>query len=165
MLIFYGSGREASLHERDEVDRILREELGGSRVTSTPLKRLWPIYSKRRSSVLGGHEAPPCKPIRFGDADTIGSLENGNLSRSCLNRVNRGVEGSDFTNGGFWTLQAIAKKRADNRDGGLHELSSGDGKVRVPPVESIVGQEGDGGVKSRYYPSQSTKSSLKGSLN
>ena len=41
-------------HERDEMDRLLREGLGGSRVTSTPVKGLWPIYSKRRSSELGG---------------------------------------------------------------------------------------------------------------
>ena len=74
-----GSGREASFHERDEVDRNLREELSRSCVTSTPLKGLWPIYSK-----------------------------------SCVTEVSGGVEGSDFTNGGFSTLQAIAKKRADD---------------------------------------------------
>ena len=39
---------------REEVHRILREELDGSRVTSTLVKGLWPIYSKRRSCVLGG---------------------------------------------------------------------------------------------------------------
>ena len=38
-----GSSSEVSFHERDEVDRILREELGGSRVISIPLKSLWPI--------------------------------------------------------------------------------------------------------------------------
>ena len=74
-----GSVCEASFHERDEVDRILREELSGSRVTSTPLKGLWPIYSK-----------------------------------SCVTEVSGGVEESDFTNGGFSTLQAFAKKRADD---------------------------------------------------
>ena len=68
-----------SLHERDEVDRNLREEFGGSPVTSTPVKGLWPIYSKRRSSVLGGHKAPPCKPIRFGVTDAIGAVEGGNV--------------------------------------------------------------------------------------
>ena len=49
-----GSGCAVFSHERDEVDRLLREELGASRVTSTPVKSLWPIYSKRRSRVLGG---------------------------------------------------------------------------------------------------------------
>ena len=63
---------------RDEMGRILREELGGSRVTSTPVKGLWPIYSKRWSSVLGEHGAPPCKSIRFGVTDAIGSIEGGN---------------------------------------------------------------------------------------
>ena len=47
---------------RDELDRILRDELGGSRVTSTPVKVLWPIYSKRRNSVLGGMRHLPVRP-------------------------------------------------------------------------------------------------------
>ena len=45
---------EVSFHERDEVDRNLREELGGSGVTSNPVKGLWLIYSERSSNVLGG---------------------------------------------------------------------------------------------------------------
>ena len=88
---------------RDEVDRILREELGGSGVTSTPVKGLWPINSKRRSIVLGGHEAPPCKSIRFRVADTIECVEGGNVSRSGVTEASGGVEGSDFTSGGFST--------------------------------------------------------------
>ena len=146
---------------RDEMDRILREELGGSRVTSTPVKGLWPIYSKRRSSVLGEHGAPPCKSIRFGVTDAIGSIEGGNLSRSGITEASGGMEGSDFTIGGFSTLEAIAKRRADERDRGLFKLSSGDGMVRVPQVESIVEEERVGGERSRYYPSQSAKSMLK----
>ena len=37
------SSGEVSSQERDEVDRILRGELRGSRVSSTPVKGLWPI--------------------------------------------------------------------------------------------------------------------------
>ena len=48
------SSGEVSFHESGEVDRIFREQLSRSRVTSTPLEGLWPIYSERRSSVLGG---------------------------------------------------------------------------------------------------------------
>ena len=100
-----------------------------------------PVYSKRRSSVLGRHEAPPCKPIRFRVPGVIESVEGGNLSRSGITEASGGVEGSDFTSGGFSTSEAIAKKRADERDGGLFELSSDDGMVRVPQVESIVNKE------------------------
>ena len=156
-----GSRCEVFSRGRDELDRILRDELGGSRVTSTPVKGLWPIYTKRRSSVLGGHEAPPCKSIRFGVADTIESAEDGIISRSGMTEASGGVEGSDFTSGGFSTLEAIAKKRADERDGGLFGLASGDGMVRVPQVESIAEGERVGAEKSRYYPSQSAKSLLK----
>ena len=156
-----GSSCEVFSHELDEVDRILREVLGGSRVTSTPVKGLWPINRKRWSSVLGVHRAPPCKSTRSGVADTIYTVEGGNLSRSGITGASGVVEGSDFTSGGFSTLEAIAKKRADERDGGLFELSSGDGMVRVPRVESIVEEKRVGGEKSRYYPSQSAKSVLK----
>ena len=114
---------ETSSHGRDEVDRLLGEELGGSRAISTPVKGLWPIYSKRRSSVLGGHEAPPCKSIKYGVTGTIGALESGNLSRSCMTEVSGGMEESDFTGGGFSILEAIAKRRADDRAGGLYEVS------------------------------------------
>ena len=124
-----GSSCEVSFHEPDEVDRILREELGGSRVTSTPVEGLWPLHSKRRSSVLGGHGVPPCKFIRFGVSGTIGAGESWNLSRSCITEMSGCMEGSDFTSGGFSTLEAIAKKRSDEQDGGLYERSSGDGMV------------------------------------
>ena len=156
-----GSRCEVFSRGRDELDRILRDEFGGSRLTSTHVKGLWPIYSKRRSSVLAGHEAAPCKSIRFGVADTIESVEGGDLSRSGIAGVSGGVEGSDFASGGFSTLEAYAKKRADERDGGLFELAWGGGMVRVPRVESIVEEERVGAEKSRYYPSQSAKSLLK----
>ena len=71
------------------------------------------------------------------------------------------MEGSDFTSGGFSTLEAIAKKRANEQDGGLFGLASGDGMVRVPQVEAIVEEEKIGAEKSRYYPSQSAKSLIK----
>ena len=109
----------------------------------------------------GGHEAPPCKSIRFGVADTIESDEGGNLSRSGMTEASGGVEGSDFTSGRFSTLEAIARKRADERDGGLFELVPGDGMFRVPRVESIVEEERVGAEKSRHYLSQSAKSLLK----
>ena len=155
-----GSGYEVSFHERHEVDRILRQQLGVSRVNSAPVTGLRPIYSKRWSSVLGEHGVPPYKSIRLGISDIIGAVESGTLSKSCTTEVSGGVEGNEFTSGGFSTLEAIAKKRTDERDGGLYELSSGDGMVRAPQVESIVEQEGVRGERSRYYPSQFPKSLL-----
>ena len=51
--------------------------------------------------------------------------------------------------------------RADDRNGGLYENSSGDGIAQVPPVESTVEQEGDSRGKDRYFPRQSAKCLLK----
>ena len=146
---------------RDERGGVLQEELSGSRVTSTPVKCSWPIYSKRRSSVLGEHGAPLCKSTRFGGTDIMDSFEGGDLSRSGVTEASGGMGGSGFTSGGFSTLEAIAKKRADERDRGLFEVSSGGGMFRVPQVESIVGEERVGAERGRYYPSQSAKSLLK----
>ena len=90
---------------------------------------------------MGGHEAPRCKSTKSGVTGTVGAFESGNLSRRCKTEVSGGVEESDFTSGGFSTPEAIANKRADDRDGGLYEFSSRDGMVRVPPVESIVNRK------------------------
>ena len=98
---------------------------------------------------MGDHGIPPCKPNRFGVSDTIGVVESGNLSRSGITEVSVDVSGSDFASGGFSILEAIAKKQADDRDGALYELSSGDGFVRLQPVESTVEQEGVRREKSR----------------
>ena len=98
-----GSRCEVFSRGGNELDRSLRDELGGSHVTSTPVKGLWAIYSKRRSSVLGGHEVRPCKSLRFEVADTIESVGGGNISRSGMTEASGGVEGSDFTSGGFST--------------------------------------------------------------
>ena len=126
------------------------------------MKSLWTVYSKMRNSVFGGHEALPCKFIRFEVTDRIGAHESGNLSRSCMTEVSGSVEECDFTSGCFSISEAIAKKRACDRDGGRYEKLSGGGMVRVLPVKSIAEQEGVSRGKDRYYRNRSSKSLLKG---
>ena len=58
-------------------------------------------------------------------------------------------------------MEAIAKKRADDQNGGLYEFSSGVSMVRVPPVQSIMEQEGVRGGRDKYYLSQSAIGLLK----
>ena len=135
--------------------------MSGSPATSTPVKSLWLIYSKWRSIVLGVHDAPPCKSIRFGMAGSVGAPESGNLSRSCFTEKSGSVEKCDFTTGGFSNSEAITKTRANDGDGGLYKFSSGDGVVRVPPVESIAEEEEFSRGEDRYYPGQSPKIFLK----
>ena len=158
-----GNRCEVFARGRDELDRILRDELGGSHVTSTPVKCLWPIYSRRRGSVLGGHEVRPCKSLRFEVADTIGFVEGGNISRSGLTGASGGVEGSDFTTGAFRLWRLLRKNELTS------EMEDCLDWLRVmvwfvchkPQVESIVEEERVGAEKNRYYPSQSAKSLLK----
>ena len=61
-----------------EVDQMLREELGGATVTSTPKRAVRPMYSKRRSSVLREPGEPACKAVVFDVASgsgTVGGVE------------------------------------------------------------------------------------------
>ena len=111
--------------------------------------------------MLGEYGAPVCKSTGFGATETMESIEGGNLSRSGVTEASGGMGGSEFTSGGFSALEEIAKKRADEQDRGLFGLSSGDGMVRVPQVESIDGEGRVGAERIRYYPSQSAKSLLK----
>ena len=48
-----------------EVDQMLREELGSATVTSTPKRAVWPIYSKRQSSVMKEPDEPVYQAVVF----------------------------------------------------------------------------------------------------
>ena len=91
--------RRCSLGE--ETDRSLREELGRTNITSTPKKAAWPIYTKKRGSVLGEQEGPFCKAVMFdvaGGSGTVGGVE---LSRENVTDRSEGVPESFVTSGGF----------------------------------------------------------------
>ena len=60
-----------------EIDRSLRETLGGVNVPSTPKRASWPIYSKRRSSVMKEPDEPICKAVVFdvgSGSETVGGV-------------------------------------------------------------------------------------------
>ena len=84
-----------------EVDQILREELGGANVTSTPKRAVWPIYSKRRSSVLDKQEEPLCKAVMFDVASGSGEVAGVGLSKGNATNTSEGVPESFVTSGGF----------------------------------------------------------------
>ena len=61
-----------------EINEILREELGGVNVISTPKRAYWPIYSKTRSSALKEPVVPVCKVLVFdvvSGIETVGGVE------------------------------------------------------------------------------------------
>ena len=51
-----GNDDDRRFSPNEETNRILREDLCNANITSTPKRAAWPIYTKRRSSVLGGQE-------------------------------------------------------------------------------------------------------------
>ena len=84
----------------EETNRILREDLCNANITSSPKRAAWPIYTKRRSSVLGGQEEPRCKVVMFDVArgsGTGGAVE----SRGNETVTSEGVPESLVTSGGF----------------------------------------------------------------
>ena len=109
---------ERWLSPGEKLNQILREELGRAKITSTPERAAWPIYTKRRTSVLSEQDEPFCKAMIF-DVDsggvTVGGVE---LSRRNATNTSEGVPESFVTSGGFSTLQGIAQRQVDQRFAG-----------------------------------------------
>ena len=145
-----------------EVDQMLREELGSATVTSTPKKAVWPIYSKRRSSVLREPDERACKAVVFDVASGNGTVGGVGLSKEGISAPSEGVSESIVASGGFSTLEGIARRQADEKFVAPRRMGDeGVGTVGIPPVDEIFGQEVAPKKKTRYYPSQSAKSLLK----
>ena len=132
-----------------EINRILREELGSATVTSTPKMAAWPIYSKGRSIVLTEPDEPVCKAVVFDVASGSEEVGDVRFSKGNVTNTSEGVPELFVTSGGFSTLEGIARRQADD---------GGEGMVRVPPMDEMLGQEAVPKERTRYYPSQSAKS-------
>ena len=125
----------------EETDPILREELSRTNITSTPKMAAWPIYTKKRGSLLGEQEGPLRKAVMFDVAIGIGTVGGVELSRESVTDRSEGVPESFVTSGGFSTLEGIARRQADNRFVGTRVDGEREGMVRVPTVDKMFGQE------------------------
>ena len=144
-----------------EINQILREELGSTTVTSTPKRVVWPIYSKKRSSVLKEPDVPVCKAVVFdvaGGSETVGGV---GLSQEGISAPSEGVSESFLTSAGFSVLEGIARRQADERFVGPRLGGEREGMVCIPSVGEMLGEQVAAKEKTRYYPSQSAKSLLK----
>ena len=144
-----------------EIDQILREDLGSATVTSTPKRAVWHIYSKRRSSVLKGSDEPVCKAVLFDVASGSGTVGGAGLSKGNDTNTGEGVPESFVTSGGFSALEVIAQRQADEQFVDARVGSVGDGMVRIPSVDEMLGQEAAAKERTRYYPSHLAKILLK----
>ena len=145
----------------EETDRILRKEFGSANITSTPRRISWPIYTKKRGSVLDEQEGPLCKAVMFDMVSGSGTVGGVELSRENVTDRSEGVPESFVTSGVFSTLEGIARRQVEQRFVGVRVNDEGEGLVRVPPVDEKFGQEASLQERTRYYPSQSSKSLLK----
>ena len=109
-----------------EINRILREELGGATVTSTPKKAAWPIYSKRQSSVLREPDEPVYNAVVFDMAGGSGTVGGAGLSKGNDTNTSEGVPESFVTSGGFSALEGIAQRQADESFVGVRVGSEGE---------------------------------------
>ena len=144
-----------------EVDRILREELGSATVTSTPRRAIWPIHSKRRSSVSKEPDETVCKAVVFDVASGSGTVGGAKLSRGNVTDPTGGIPESFVTSGVFSTLEGIAGRQADERFVATRMGDEEEGMVRIPPADEMFAQEAAPKNRTSYYPSQSAKSLLK----
>ena len=88
----------------EQINQILREELGSANITSTSKKAAWPIYTKRRGGVLSERDEPPCKAVMFDVARGRGTVGSGELSRENATNTREGVPENYVTSSGFFTL-------------------------------------------------------------
>ena len=144
-----------------EVDQMLRESLSNATVTSTPKRAVWPIYSKRRSSVMEESEEVTCKAVVFDVVSGSGAAGGVGLSKEGISAPSDGVSESLVTSGGFSALEGIARLQAGEGFGGTRIGGEGECTVRIPPVDDMLGQEVAAKERTRCYPSQSAKSLLK----
>ena len=72
---------QRSLSPVAETDRTLRTKCSSVNVTSTPVRAVWPIYSKKPSSVLDEQNKPHCKTLLFDVPGKVGRVRSGELSR------------------------------------------------------------------------------------
>ena len=122
---------------------------------------MWPIYSKRRSSVLREPDEPACKSVVFDVASGSGTVGGVGLSKEGISGPSEGVSESFVTSGGFSTSEGFARRQANERFVSTCMGGEGDGMVRVPPLDEMFGQEAVVKERIKYYPSQSAKSLLK----
>ena len=125
----------------EEINQILREELGSLNITSTPIRAAWPIYTKRRNSVLGKQDKPHCKAAMFDVVSGSGTVGGRELPRMNVSKASEGVPDSFVKSGGFSTLKGIAQHHADERVVGARIDEGGEGMVRVPSVDELLGQK------------------------
>ena len=155
-----GNDDDRRFSPNGETNRILREDLCNANITSTPKRAAWPIYTNKRSSVLGGQEEPRCKAVMFDVASgsgTGGAVES---------RWNESVKSEDVpkslvTSGGFSVLGGNARRQADEGIVGVGMVKETEVMVRVPPVDEVLGRDFSANERTKYYPSQSAKSFMK----
>ena len=86
---------------------------------------------------------------------TVGGVE---LSRGNVTDPSEGVPESFVTKGRFSLLEGIARHQTDERFLGARIDIEGEGMVRIPPVEEMILEQATTKERTKYYPSQSTKS-------
>ena len=144
-----------------ENNRILREELGSANVTSYPKRAACPFTAKRRNSVLKEPDEPVCKAVVFDVASGSGTVGRIESSRGNVTDPSEGVPESFVMSGVFSTLEGTARRQADGRFACTRMSDEGEGIVRIPPVDEMLGQEAAPKERTNYYPSLSAKSLLK----
>ena len=131
------------------------------RGASTPVRAVWLINNKRRSSELDEQDVPPCKSVPFDLAGKSGGVGGRDLSRNFVTDASESVSKSLITSGGLSILEGFARQQIDERVVGFREDVEGESMMRLLPADELLGQKDVRKEMARYYLSQSAKSMLK----
>ena len=153
---YTGSGMVTGDNEfpRSQVDEILRAELGGKKIG---------VGSKRPLCDVGFGVADerPSKSVAFDVGGSIGKSTCDRYTVIGVSDAGQSFPSSsrlDDTEYGTSELESIARRRVDNLGGGrVFEAVESD----LPAVSGASVQPGLGAGRSKYYPSESSRTLLK----
>ena len=140
---------------RSRVDNILRSELREKNIGGGSKRPLCDVD-------IGVADARPSKSVAFDIDDAGGRLFSERCTLVGVSDAGQSIPSSsrpDDTDYGTPELESIARRRVDDLSGGrVHETAESD----LPGFSGAAVQPGLGAGRSKYYPSESARTFLKG---
>ena len=95
--------------QNEEINPFSQEERGSAitKINSNPKSAVWPIYTKKRSSVLSRQDEPLCKAVISDVPVEIGTVGGRELSRESATNLSEGVPEKFVTSGSSSTLECF----------------------------------------------------------
>ena len=116
------------LQSSDQMDRILREELGFSHATSTPMMCIWPIYSKGRGNFMDERDGPPWRSLSLMGLAKMEQVAAEICQKVCVTDLSEGVA----------VLQRWKPSPGSKPLTNMWARAEVEQVVRIPPAEELM---------------------------